>query len=126
MKIAIKKSDLKFRTYRGSGPGGQHRNTTESGVEITHLPTGIKACACLRSQHSSKRAALRVLLARLTDHFTPEKERFRASERRVRTYHEPDNRVTCHDGGKQFSYRETVGKRDLSKLIRATADAING
>lgn len=49
MLIRIPKSDLRFRAYKSSGPGGQHRNTTLSAIEVTHVPTGIKACASLKS-----------------------------------------------------------------------------
>src|SRR4029079_9553778 len=124
MKITIRRSELRFRPYRSSGPGGQHRNTTLSAMEVTHLPTGIKATASLKSQHQSKKAALRVLLSCLLVHSTPEQERFRAGAERVRTYHEPDNRVTDHRCGLQFSYGETGGKGDLSRLIEARAEAL--
>jgi peptide chain release factor 1 len=121
MKISIKKADLRFRAYRSSGPGGQHRNTTMSAIEVTHLPTGIKACASLKAQSQSKRAALRVLISRLYAHFHVQKERFGAPAERVRTYHEPDNRVTDHGSGLQLSYREVVDKGDLSRMIESRA-----
>src|SRR4029079_10857666 len=98
MKILVKKADLRFRPYRSSGPGGQHRNTTLSAMEITHIPTGIKACASLKSQHQSKKAALRVLVSRIYAHYTCPKERGMDGER-IRTYHELDNRVTDHASG---------------------------
>lgn len=118
MKISIKKADLRFRPYRSSGPGGQHRNTTLSAMEVTHLPTGIKACDSLKSQHQSKKAALRVLLSRLYAHFTYPKERGEAGER-IRTYHEPDNRVTDHGSGFRQTYHEVVDKGDLGQMIEA-------
>jgi peptide chain release factor 1 len=123
LKICIARGDLRIRTYKASGPGGQHRNKTESGVEIVHLPTGIKACSALRSQHQNKRAALRVLLARLQAFYESPKERYAAPPKRVRTYHEPDNRVTDHTSGLQLTYSETVDKGDLSRMIEASARA---
>lgn len=122
MVINIPKSDLRFRAYKSSGPGGQHRNTTESAIEVLHIPTGIKACAALKSQHQSRKAALRVLIARLTAYYQTPKERFGAPPIRVRTYHEPDNRVTDHASGRQWSYRETVGRGRLEGLIEDRAD----
>lgn len=66
--LTVPESDLRYETYRDTGPGGQHRNTTDSAVRVTHLPTGISAKSALRSQHENRRAALMTLMARLADH----------------------------------------------------------
>jgi len=65
--LKIRESDLKVETMRGTGPGGQHRNTTDSAVRVTHIPTGINAYSDTKSQHDNKRNALAVLKARLVD-----------------------------------------------------------
>ena len=62
VKIELNHSDLKFDCFRASGPGGQHQNTTDSAVRVTHLPTGVSAlCREERSQHRNKAKAIEKL-----------------------------------------------------------------
>ncbi|GAB4225575.1 MAG: peptide chain release factor 1 [Chlamydiales bacterium] len=107
-EFPIDEKDLRIDTYRASGAGGQHVNTTDSAVRITHIPTGTVAyCQEERSQHKNKAKALRLLKAKLSEAKIREIEQQRSSSRskqigtgdrseRIRTYNFPQNRVTDH------------------------------
>ena len=119
MKIKIPKKDLKFKAFKSSGPGGQHRNKIESAMRVTHLPTGITAeCTTHKSQHMNKRLAVQKLVEKLQQHFKPkvDKTRFNATKV-IRTYNECKNFVKDHDTGDVHSFKDTFGKGKMDDVI---------
>jgi peptide chain release factor 1 len=107
-KIVLDERELKIDTYRASGAGGQHVNTTDSAVRITHLPTGtVVYCQEERSQHKNKDKAMRLLTAKIAEEKRKKADKEMASLRssqvgsgdrseRIRTYNFSQNRVTDH------------------------------
>lgn len=129
--VHIDPTDLKIDVYRSSGPGGQHVNTTDSAVRITHLPTGIVVtCQDEKSQWKNKAKAMTVLRARLLDKMTSEQDEKRSQERRmqvgsgdrsgrIRTYNFPQGRMTDHRIGLTLYKLESILQGDLDEMIDA-------
>ncbi len=125
----IKASDLKIDTFRSSGAGGQHVNTTDSAIRITHLPTGtVVECQDERSQHKNKAKAMAVLAARIAK----AEEAKRAAEvsdtrrnllgsgdrsDRIRTYNYPQGRVSDHRINLTVYRLSEVMEGDLQALV---------
>lgn len=114
---------IRYRAYNSGGPGGQHQNRSENAIEASvTLPDGreVKARSEMKSQHASKRAARAILASRVREALTPPKERGRVAgfgkEGRVRTYHEPNDRVS-DESGFAASFRQTVGRGRMEELI---------
>ena len=128
--LVIPASDLRIDTMRASGAGGQHVNTTDSAVRITHLPTGMIVTSAQKSQHRNKDIAMQVLRARL---FALERDRVegaRAADRkaqvgsgdrseRIRTYNFPQGRMTDHRINLTLYALSQIMSGDLTEVIDA-------
>ncbi len=133
--IQIDANDLRIDTMRSSGAGGQHVNTTDSAVRITHLPTGIVVTSSEKSQHRNREIAMQVLKTRLYDlerqRIDGERSADRASQvgsgdrsERIRTYNFPQGRMTDHRINLTLYKLDQVMAGDLDEVIDAlTADA---
>jgi peptide chain release factor 1 len=127
--VEINPDDLRIDVYRSSGCGGQHVNTTDSAVRITHLPTGlVVTCQDEKSQHKNKAKAMKVLLSRLLDLEQAEQHSRISEERRtmvgsgdrserIRTYNFPQGRCTDHRIGLTLYKLEGIMQGDLDQLI---------
>ncbi|ATQ35812.1 peptide chain release factor 1 [Mesoplasma entomophilum] len=131
VEIEIKNSDLRVDTYRSSGAGGQHVNTTDSAVRITHIPTGVVAASQDgRSQHDNKDIAMTMLRARIYE-AELEKQQAEADATRknavgtgarsekIRTYNYPQNRVTDHRVGLTLNKLDQVMEGKIDDFIVA-------
>ncbi|MDX8499912.1 peptide chain release factor 1 [Mesorhizobium sp. VK4C] len=128
--IDIRLEDIRIDTMRASGSGGQHVNTTDSAVRITHLPTGIMVVQAEKSQHQNRARAMQILRARLYD-----LERSRADEERsesrksqvgsgdrserIRTYNFPQGRVTDHRINLTLYKLDRVMMGELDEVVDA-------
>jgi peptide chain release factor 1 len=133
--IQIDPNDLRIDTMRSSGAGGQHVNTTDSAVRITHLPTGIVVTSSEKSQHRNRDKAMQVLKARLFDMERARRDSERSADRaaqvgsgdrseRIRTYNFPQGRLTDHRINLTLYRLEAVMQGDLDEIVDAlTADA---
>jgi peptide chain release factor 1 len=133
--VGIDPGDLEIERYRAQGAGGQHVNTTDSAVRITHKPTGIVASSqSERSQHQNKDRAMRVLLARVKAAAEAAAHSELAAERRsqvgtgdrsekIRTYNFPQNRVTDHRINFSTHGIQQVMDGDIDDLIDALRQA---
>lgn len=131
IEVEINENDLRIDTFRASGAGGQHVNTTDSAIRITHIPTGIVVqCQAERSQHSNRDKAYKMLRARLyeweLDQQKKEMERFYSAKgeiawgSQIRSYVlQPYTMVKDHRTGAETGNVEAVLDGDLDIFIEA-------
>ncbi|MBZ9678382.1 peptide chain release factor 1 [Mesorhizobium sp. ES1-1] len=128
--IDIRPEDIRIDTMRASGSGGQHVNTTDSAVRITHLPTGIMVVQAEKSQHQNRAKAMQILRARLYDLERGKADEERSESRkaqvgsgdrseRIRTYNFPQGRVTDHRINLTLYKLDRVMMGELDEVIDA-------
>jgi peptide chain release factor 1 len=132
--VEIRPEDIRIDTMRASGAGGQHVNTTDSAVRLTHLPTGIVVTSSEKFQHQNRARAMEVLRARLYDIARRDAEAARAADRkgqvgsgdrseRIRTYNFPQGRVTDHRINLTLYRLGEVMGGDLDEIVDALSAA---
>ena len=133
--IQVDANDIRIDTMRASGAGGQHVNTTDSAVRITHIPSGIVVTSAEKSQHRNREIAMQVLKTRLYDMERQKVHDERSADRaaqvgsgdrseRIRTYNFPQGRMTDHRINLTLYKLDQVMQGDLDEVIDAlTADA---
>jgi peptide chain release factor 1 len=128
--IDISPNDIRIDTMRSSGAGGQHVNTTDSAVRITHLPTGIVVTSSEKSQHRNREIAMQVLRTRLFDLQRSQVDAARSADRkaqvgtgdrseRIRTYNFPQGRMTDHRIGLTLYRLDQILQGDLDEIVDA-------
>ncbi|MCX8567851.1 peptide chain release factor 1 [Aminobacter sp. MET-1] len=128
--IEIRAEDIRIDTMRASGSGGQHVNTTDSAVRITHLPTGIMVVQAEKSQHQNRARAMQILRARLYDMERSRADEERSSSRksqvgsgdrseRIRTYNFPQGRLTDHRINLTLYKLDRVMMGELDEVVDA-------
>lgn len=128
--IDIPTTDIRIDTMRASGAGGQHVNTTDSAVRITHIPSGIVVTSSEKSQHQNRAIAMQVLRARLYDLERQKADDERAAARksqvgsgdrseRIRTYNFPQGRMTDHRINLTLYKLDQIMQGDLDEVIDA-------
>lgn len=128
--IKIDQNDIRIDTMRSSGAGGQHVNTTDSAVRITHLPTGVVVTSSEKSQHRNREIAMQVLKTRLYDLERQKVDDERSADRksqvgsgdrseRIRTYNFPQGRMTDHRINLTLYKLDQILQGDLDETIDA-------
>ena len=126
--IQINANDIRIDTMRASGSGGQHVNTTDSAVRITHMPSGIVVTSSEKSQHRNREIAMQVLKTRLYDAERQKVHDERSADRaaqvgsgdrseRIRTYNFPQGRMTDHRINLTLYKLDAVLQGDLDEVI---------
>lgn len=125
IKMKVQEDQFIYEWFSGTGKGGQHRNKHQNCCRCIHEPTGITANGTnSRSREDNRRQAYITCLSRVQAYFHKDKERNLAGNERIRTYHEPDNRVVDHASNYVDTYTNVVIKGDMEKVIEQRAKAV--
>jgi peptide chain release factor 1 len=134
-EVHLNPSDLRIDTYRSSGAGGQHVNTTDSAVRITHLPTGVVSeCQDERSQHKNKAKAMTLLQTKILRQERANQQQTQSAQRkqlvgsgdrseRIRTYNFPQGRITDHRINQTWYQLDSIISGELEPVVHALQQA---
>ena len=123
--MKVTEDQFRFEWFSGTGKGGQHRNKHQNCCRCIHEPTGISANGTnSRSREDNRQAAYTTCRSRVLAHFHQDTPRFQAGNERIRTYHEPDNRVVDHASGLTDTYTNVIVKGDIEPMIVARAQTV--
>jgi peptide chain release factor 1 len=128
--IEVRQEDIRIDTMRSSGAGGQHVNTTDSAVRITHIPSGIVVTSSEKSQHQNRAKAMAVLRSRLFDMERQKLDNARSADRksqvgsgdrseRIRTYNFPQGRLTDHRINLTLYSLDRIIAGDIDEVVNA-------
>lgn len=129
VEIDLNPHDIRTDVFRASGSGGQHVNTTDSAVRLTHEPTGIVvSCQDEKSQHKNKEKAMKILKARIYEHILEEQNKELSDAKRsqvgtgdrserIRTYNFPQGRITDHRINKTIFKMEDFIDGDIDEMV---------
>ena len=136
LEIEIDQKDLRIDTFRSQGAGGQHVNTTDSAVRITHIPTNtVASCQDEKSQHKNKAKAMKILSSRIYEKQKKEKEEALANKRKslvgsgdrsekIRSYNYPQGRITDHRINLTlYKLEEVISGNALNEVIEPLKEA---
>lgn len=125
----LEDKDLKIDTMKGSGPGGQHLQKTESCIRATHIPTGLNVRVNGRDQHSNKREALEILTVKVNEYYFSQKEEKyndirkaqladQGRSNKIRTYNIIGSRIVDHRTNKKIKNVKAVLEKGQFDLLR--------
>ena len=136
LETEIDQKDLRIDTFRSQGAGGQHVNTTDSAVRITHIPTNtVASCQDEKSQHKNKAKAMKILISRIYEKQKKEKEEALANKRKslvgsgdrsekIRSYNYPQGRITDHRINLTlYKLEDVISGNALNEIIEPLKEA---
>ena len=118
--MKLTEDQFRFEWFSGTGKGGQHRNKHQNCCRCIHVANGTGS----RSREDNRRTAYTVCRSRVMANFHQDTPRYQAGSERIRTYHEPDNRVVDHASGLTDSWTSVIIKGNIEPMVMARAQSV--